>query len=232
MTDSHLVTITLTGAQLEKLLQLEPAYIGKLITPHFTLLKLLQAALNTLDLSRVVRGYVFAKGIFDWSRHLIQQALAIVHCLLCYSFWKKTIYFLRNVCLVVSVLQLKPPKFTWCWMGQQYAQPFPHTCTCHTIHVQCYLPLWRLHPDFGHFNNGLCHVMKITTAESNLDMGLVVHETFRFKPEHSGQRWFSASTDNVNSLWSELICNNNPKNYSYSFFQQWGVVKKLEGLVG
>ena len=63
-----------------------------------------------------------------------------------------------------------------------------HTCTCHTIHVQCYLPLRQLHPDFGHFNNELCHVMKIATAESNLDTGLVVQETFRFKPEHSGQR--------------------------------------------
>ena len=159
MTDSHLVTITLTGAQLEKLLQLEPAYVGKLITPHLTLLKLLQAALNTLDLSRVVRGYVFAKGIFDWSRHLIQQALAITYCLLRYSFWKKTIYFLRNVCLVVSVPQLKPPRFTWCWMGQQYVQHTPvcviqYTCSviCHSgsctltlgISIMNYVTSWRL----------------------------------------------------------------------------------------
>ena len=96
MTDSHLVAITLTGAQLEKLLQLKPAYISKLITSQLTLLKFLQAALNTLDVSRVVRAYVFAKGIFDWSRHLIQQALAIAHCLLGYSFCRKRYCYFRN----------------------------------------------------------------------------------------------------------------------------------------
>ena len=38
--------------------------------------------------------------------------------------------------------------------------------------VQCYPPFSQVHSDFGDFNNGLCHVMKITIAESNLAFGL------------------------------------------------------------
>ena len=42
------------------------------------------------------------------------------------------------------------------------------------IQVRFYPPLRRLHPDFGDFNNGACHVMTImsTVAESNRDMEL------------------------------------------------------------
>ena len=34
------------------------------------------------------------------------------------------------------------------------------------IKVQCYLPLRQLHSDFGDFNNGVYHVMKITSRAS------------------------------------------------------------------
>ena len=38
--------------------------------------------------------------------------------------------------------------------------------------VQCLPPLWRPHSDFGNFNNWVCHVMKITEAESIADIVL------------------------------------------------------------
>ena len=44
--------------------------------------------------------------------------------------------------------------------------PYPHTLPY--MPVQCYLPLrQQLHFDFGYFNDGVGHVMKITIAESN-----------------------------------------------------------------
>ena len=55
------------------------------------------------------------------------------------------------------------------------------------IQVQCYLPLWWLHFDFLDFNNRVCHVMKITIAENNPDVGLFTQEfalavTFMLEP--------------------------------------------------
>ena len=45
------------------------------------------------------------------------------------------------------------------------------------MQVQCYLPFWQLLSDIRDFGsataNGLCHIMKITTAERNRDMGVV-----------------------------------------------------------
>ena len=43
-----------------------------------------------------------------------------------------------------------------------------HTVT-HTSAVLS--PHWQLHSDFGNFNSGVCHVLKMTTAESAPDMG-------------------------------------------------------------
>ena len=39
--------------------------------------------------------------------------------------------------------------------------------------MQCYLPLWGLYSDFGDFNDGVCHGMKIslTLAECTPDFG-------------------------------------------------------------
>ena len=44
--------------------------------------------------------------------------------------------------------------------------------------VKCYPPFWQLHSEFRGFNNGVCHAMKITSADSNPDMlGLDKHFT-------------------------------------------------------
>ena len=56
----------------------------------------------------------------------------------------------------------------------KHAQLFLHTCTqCYPYkQVQRYPPLWQLHSNFADCSNGVWHVMKITIAENNLDMGL------------------------------------------------------------
>ena len=53
-----------------------------------------------------------------------------------------------------------------------YATVSPHSFIhCHTYkRTECYPPLLLLHSDLGDFNTGLCHVMKISIAESNPDM--------------------------------------------------------------
>ena len=40
------------------------------------------------------------------------------------------------------------------------------------MQVQCDLPLWQLHSDFGDFGTGVCYVTNIAMAESNLDTEL------------------------------------------------------------
>ena len=62
-------------------------------------------------------------------------------------------------------------------------------CSCfptlvHTVvyKMQCYPPLWHLHSDFGDFSDGVGHVVKITEAESNPDMGLLTQQTFCRSP--------------------------------------------------
>ena len=44
-------------------------------------------------------------------------------------------------------------------------------------------PRRQLHSDFGDFNNGVCHVLKITVVESNPDMGLLTKQTVCFSPD-------------------------------------------------
>ena len=51
------------------------------------------------------------------------------------------------------------------------------------IQVRCYPPLRQLHSVFGDLNNGVCHVMKITFAESHPVMGLLAQQTFCVGPE-------------------------------------------------
>ena len=50
---------------------------------------------------------------------------------------------------------------------------FPHSWTyCHNIQVQCYPTyIWQWHSDFRYFSDGVCHVMKNTIPENNLDKG-------------------------------------------------------------
>ena len=57
-----------------------------------------------------------------------------------------------------------------------------HLYTLSYIYVQCYLPLWQLHSDFGDFNGGVCPEMKITVAESNPGLGHWTLETFCSSP--------------------------------------------------
>lgn len=75
-------------------------------------------------------------------------------------------------------------------------QPFLHTCTYWYIDtlvyiyiynyidtlVQHYLPLLQLHFNFRDFNDGICHVMKISTPKSNPDTGLFTQRAFCFSP--------------------------------------------------
>ena len=46
---------------------------------------------------------------------------------------------------------------------------------CHNTETRCYPPPQQLRSDFGGFHNGVCHVMKITTAESDPDLGLLAN---------------------------------------------------------
>ena len=57
---------------------------------------------------------------------------------------------------------------------RQRVRPFSHTCmsTVINVRVPCYPPFRQLHFDFGDFNNEVCHVIKVTVAESNPDTGL------------------------------------------------------------
>ena len=91
----------------------------------------------------------------------------------------------RPYCLFVIVPQIKLLRFTQYWVRREHVQPFSHTCTPTVIHVQvrCYLLLWLLHSDFGDFMNGVCHVIKVTIAESNPDMGLLAQQTFCFSSD-------------------------------------------------
>ena len=51
------------------------------------------------------------------------------------------------------------------------------------ITVPRYPLLWQLHSDCGDFHDGVCHVMKISTAESNPDMRLLPRQTFCSRPD-------------------------------------------------
>ena len=43
-------------------------------------------------------------------------------------------------------------------------------------------PLLKLLSDLGDSNYGVCHIMKITIAESNTDQGLLLQQPFCFNP--------------------------------------------------
>ena len=56
----------------------------------------------------------------------------------------------------------------------------PHLCILPPTKRQWYPPLRQLHSDFGHFNNRVSHVMKITASESNPDSELLTQQTLMF----------------------------------------------------
>ena len=68
-----------------------------------------------------------------------------------------------------------------------YAIVSSHLKMLSDIQVQCYPPLRQLHSDFGDFNNEVCHVMKMTIAENNLDMVLLQQQTFCFSSNVLGR---------------------------------------------
>ena len=51
---------------------------------------------------------------------------------------------------------------------------------CRNTETRCYPPPQQLRSDFGGFHNGVCHVMKITMAQSNRDIGLITQQTLCF----------------------------------------------------
>ena len=51
---------------------------------------------------------------------------------------------------------------------------------------------------FGDLGNGVCHVMKITMAESNPDLELL--KIMLLQPQCSGWRQYDANNDHVSSL--------------------------------
>ena len=88
----------------------------------------------------------------------------------------------KQVCVwCVPELEWGPPSV---WEEGSVCNRFPTpVCILSYILVQCYLQLWQLHSDFGDFSNEVCHVTKITTAESNPYMGLLTQQTFCFLPD-------------------------------------------------
>ena len=58
---------------------------------------------------------------------------------------------------------------------------FPHLYMYTAIHVVCNSDLGD--SDLGDFHNGVCHVFKITTGESKLDMGLLSQQILCFSPK-------------------------------------------------
>ena len=68
------------------------------------------------------------------------------------------------------------------------------------IPTSALLPATRqLQPDLGDFSHGVCHAMKITTAENDYDMGLF-NTTLYFSPEVLTGANRMADNDNVISL--------------------------------
>ena len=62
--------------------------------------------------------------------------------------------------------------------------PIPvHSAKVSYIQVQHYPPQWQLQSDFGDFSNEVCHVRKITIAESDPATGLLTQQTFCFSPD-------------------------------------------------
>ena len=84
------------------------------------------------------------------------------------------------VCLCPSA---KTPTFTRVGWFSSMCNRFPTLiCILSYTPVQHYPPLQQLHSDFGGFNNGVWHIMKITIARNNTDMGLWT-QTFCLSPD-------------------------------------------------
>ena len=74
--------------------------------------------------------------------------------------------------LLVSIPWLKPwglPNAGW--EASMFNCFPPHLYTLSYTQLRCYLPVRQLHSDFGDFSDGVCHITKITIAESNPDVG-------------------------------------------------------------
>ena len=62
------------------------------------------------------------------------------------------------------------------WEGSTWTPLTLNLYTLFYIRMEWYPPLWRLRSDFGDFPNRVCHVPKIATAESNLDIMGLAHK--------------------------------------------------------
>lgn len=83
-----------------------------------------------------------------------------------------------------------------------------HTVVICKCSITCH---WQLRSSFGDFNNGDWHVVKISIAESNPEMGLITRQTFRFSPYVSWRAnndSVSASNDNVSANNDNVSANN------------------------
>ena len=84
--------------------------------------------------------------------------------------------------LFASISQLKP------WgspsVGEMVvcAAISPQLYILSNMQVQCLLPLWLMHSDFGGFSNGVYHVVKVTVGENTLDPGSLTQQTWCFGP--------------------------------------------------
>ena len=58
-----------------------------------------------------------------------------------------------------------------------HAAVSPHLYITSYTRVRRYLPFHQLHSRLGDFSIGVCHVMKITIAEINPDLGLFTQQT-------------------------------------------------------
>ena len=60
-------------------------------------------------------------------------------------------------------------------------QPFSHSFMHTVVRTIAVLPATPV--DFGDFSGRVCHVMKITSAESNSNMGRLTRQIFCFSPD-------------------------------------------------
>ena len=76
----------------------------------------------------------------------------------------------------------------------------------HTKQMQRYPPLWRLHSHIVDFNDGVCHAMQISTAESNPDMELLSQQMFCLSPDGLARANKVTNNDKVSSFRSGPTC--------------------------
>ena len=90
-------------------------------------------------------------------------------------------YTVHVLYIIIIIIQKIAAGALLAFHGQNpevHLQLFPHTCTYfHTVHVLYIIiqkiasALLQLLSNFEDFNNAVCHVMKITTAESSPGVG-------------------------------------------------------------